>query len=64
MAIEVKIPDMACGACASTITEAIQKLDATAEVRANLETKLVSIETTQPDETVKSVITEAGYTVD
>ncbi|KPQ32845.1 MAG: heavy-metal-associated domain-containing protein [Phormidium sp.] len=64
MAIEVKVPDMACAACASTITQAIQKLDATAEVRANLETKLVFIETKQPDETVKSVITEAGYTVE
>lgn len=62
--MEFKVPDMACSACANTITEAVTKLDANAEVKADLDSKLVAIETQKPEDDVKKAIVEAGYTID
>lgn len=62
--MEFKVPDMACSACVNTIKEAIAQLDKEAVVRTDLDSKQVSIETQQPEETVKQAIVEAGYTVE
>ncbi len=62
--IELKVPSMACSACADTITKAVKALDATATVNADLSTKLVSITTSQPEAEIKSVIAAAGYTAE
>lgn len=62
--IELKIPSMACSACADTITKAVNALDATATVNADLSTKLVSITTSQPETAIKSAIAAAGYTAE
>jgi copper chaperone len=61
--IELKIPSMACSACADTITKAVNAIDATATVTADLGTKLVSITTAQPEAAIKSAIAAAGYAV-
>ena len=37
MTIELKVPNMACGACAKTITQAVIKLDPKASVKAESE---------------------------
>lgn len=61
MTIELKVPDMACGACVQAITEAINKLDNQASVIADTQTKEVKVETQVSESSVRNAITEAGY---
>jgi copper chaperone len=55
---------MACSNCANTITNAVQAIDPSAKIAADPKTKLVSIDTQQPEATIKEAIVAAGYTVD
>jgi copper chaperone len=64
MTLQFKVPDMACSACATTITSAVTAIDPTAKVEADPTTKQVKIETQQPEATVKQAIAAAGYTVE
>ncbi|PSN20035.1 hypothetical protein C7271_04190 [filamentous cyanobacterium CCP5] len=61
--LTIKVPDMACGACAETITKAVQGLDPAASVKADVETKAVDITTSVNADAVKEAIAKAGYTV-
>ncbi|MGB5631814.1 MAG: heavy-metal-associated domain-containing protein [Waterburya sp.] len=61
MTIELKVPDMACSACAKTITEAIQNLDSQATVQADTKTKQVTIETQASASLIRKAIATAGY---
>lgn len=61
--LNLTIPDMACSACAETITQSVQALDASATVDANTQTKQVTISTTSEPAQVKQAIADAGYTV-
>lgn len=61
MTIKLKVPDMACGACSEAITAAIIKLDAQASVKADAQTKQVTVETQASESSVKEAITAAGY---
>lgn len=63
MKYEMTVPDMACSACADTISQAVVALDPSAKVDANPKTKQVAIETTVPEASVKEAITTAGYTI-
>ena len=63
MSIQIKVPDMACGACAASITKAVAAIDSTATVDADLKTKWVSITTHANEGEVKAAIAAAGYTV-
>ena len=60
--IEFKVPDMACGACAKTITQAVIDIDPKASVKASPETKQVIVNTQASESSVKDAITAAGYT--
>ena len=62
--IELKVPSIACSACADTITKAVNALDATATVNADLSTKLVKISTAQSEMAIKDAIAAAGYTAE
>ncbi|MDB9526045.1 heavy-metal-associated domain-containing protein [Oscillatoria sp. CS-180] len=62
--LNLTIPDMACSACADTITKSVHALDAAAVVNANTETKAVTISTTSDPTQVKQAIADAGYTVE
>ena len=62
MTIQLKIPDMACGACAETITKAVQAIDPQAQVAADTQSKRVTIETQASESSVKNAIVSAGYT--
>ncbi|MGD1905174.1 MAG: heavy-metal-associated domain-containing protein [Leptolyngbyaceae cyanobacterium] len=57
------VPDMMCAACAETITQAIQVLDATATVDADPNQKVVTVTTTAAAEQVSTAINQAGYTI-
>ena len=61
--LDITVPDMACGACADAITQAVQTLDPTATVQADTGTKRVTIQTTAALPQVTAAITAAGYTV-
>lgn len=45
MTLEFKVPNMACSACATNITNAVTATNSTAKVEADLKTKQVKIET-------------------
>jgi copper chaperone len=63
MSIRFKVPDMACGACSTTITEAVNTLDPTATVDADLKTKWISIEAQVDEASLRVAIAAAGYTI-
>ncbi|MDJ0900790.1 MAG: heavy-metal-associated domain-containing protein [Xenococcus sp. MO_188.B8] len=61
MTIQLQVPDMACDACAKTITQAVLVLDSQASVKADSQTKQVTIETQASESSVRKAITAAGY---
>jgi copper chaperone len=60
--LQFNVSNMACSACAETITQAVLALDSTATIKADLQTKQVSIETQVTEDLVKQAIATAGYT--
>ena len=63
MTLQLKVPSMACGACAESITKAVQTVDPTATVQADPKTKQVDIQTEAPETAIKQAIASAGYPV-
>ncbi len=63
MTLQLTVPNMACSACVTTITQAVNAIDTSATVEADPKTKLVNIETQQSETAIKAAITAAGYTV-
>jgi copper chaperone len=63
MTLQLQVPDMACSACADTITKAVQAIDADAIVQADPKTKIVSVKTNASETAIQEAITQAGYTV-
>ena len=61
-AVTLKVEDMTCGHCASTITKAVEAGLPGARVQVDPATKLVSIQGTQDVATVEALIISAGYT--
>ena len=61
MTIELKVPNMACGACAKTITQAVVDIDPKASVRADPKTKQVIVESNADESSVREAISAAGY---
>jgi copper chaperone len=61
--LEFHVPDMACGACATSITQAIQALDASSVVNTDLQSKRVIVTTEKPSPVIEAVVTAAGYTI-
>ena len=60
--IELKVPDMTCGHCVSTITKAVQQLDPGARVEIALADHRVRVESKASKEDLLLCIAEAGYT--
>ena len=63
MKLQLNVPDMTCGGCVSTITNAIKTVDANAYIHGDPKTKIVLVETESPEVAIKSAITAAGYQV-
>jgi copper chaperone len=59
--MKVTLPDMSCGHCVATVTKAVKALDASAEVKADLASKTVAIETSAPAPAVAKALEKAGY---
>lgn len=61
--ITFEVQDMSCGHCVSTITRAVQALDAQARVQIDLASHRVEIESATADAAaLRAAITEAGFT--
>ena len=61
--LAIKVPNMACAACAETITKAVQAIDDQASVQADPKTKDVQINSTASADDIKQAIEAAGYTI-
>ena len=59
--IELKLPDMSCGHCVSTVTETVKLLDPAARVEVDLATKLVKVESGETRDTIEQALADAGY---
>jgi copper chaperone len=60
--MQLTIEDMTCGHCASRITQAIQKLDAAANVDIDLAAHRVAVTSSVPADAVVAAVRDAGYT--
>jgi copper chaperone len=61
MPIQFTVPDMACGACASTIEQAIKQLDPAATFTADTPHKTITITTHIAAADLQQAIEQAGY---
>jgi len=64
MAMQLKVPSIACSGCADTITKAIKNHESEADVQVDVEQKIVTVEAKASEESIKQVITDAGHTVE
>lgn len=63
MTLQLTVPNMSCSVCASTITKALQAVDANASIQADPTTKLVSVQTQASETAIKEALAAAGYPV-
>jgi copper chaperone len=61
--MEFNIPAISCGHCVKAVTEAVKQTDPDAQVSVDLESKKVTVQTTQERDTVAAALAEAGYPV-
>jgi copper chaperone len=59
--IEFSIPAISCGHCARAVTEAVHEVDPKAEVKVDIATKQVQVQTEAARAAVAAALTEAGY---
>lgn len=55
------VPDMSCGHCKATITKALEAVDDTVEISANMETREIDVFSEAGDEAILGALKEAGY---
>ena len=55
------IPDMTCGHCVKTITQAVQSVDAAAQVQADLATHSIGVTSRASAACLSAAIAAAGY---
>jgi copper chaperone len=62
MKMEIRVDDMTCNHCVSTITKAIKDADANASVDIDLKSHLVRVAGATDAEDIVEAIRDAGYT--
>ena len=58
---QLKVNNMTCGHCVNRITQAVKAVDPAAKLDANLEKKIVSIDSTHKLAEITAALAEAGY---
>jgi len=58
---QFQIPNMSCGHCVRAITEAVKAADPQAEVKTDLSTHQVQVQSSAAREALVAQLTEAGY---
>jgi len=59
--LEFTLPDMTCGHCVSSVTQALKQRDPAADVRIELDQHRVTVQSTLDRATLVDALTEAGY---
>jgi copper chaperone len=59
--IEMTLPDMSCGHCASTVTQTCKLVDPAAKVEVDISAKTVKIESAEERSDFAEALTDAGY---
>jgi copper chaperone len=59
--IELNLPDMTCGHCASTVAKTVALVDPAAKIEVDLNSKLVKISSNEDRQDFAEALTEAGY---
>ncbi len=59
--IEMTLPDMTCGHCASTVAQTCKLIDPQAKVEVDLKAKMVRIESSEDQKDFAEALTDAGY---
>ena len=59
--IEFEVKDMSCGHCVSTVTKTVKLVDPAADVKVDLASKKVSIESSKDRSEFAEALIEAGY---
>lgn len=59
----LNVQGMTCGHCERAVTQAVQQLDAAAQVRVDRARNQVTVESTQPQEKIAAAIAAEGYQV-
>lgn len=59
--LKLKVSDMSCGHCASTIEKAVKSVDPTARVEIDLGASTVAVESRADKTAIRDVIRSAGY---
>lgn len=59
--MQFQIDNMTCDGCVRSLTRAITRLDAAAEVNADLATKKVSVASERPQAEIVAALTDAGF---
>ena len=59
--IELKVENMTCGHCVSTVTKTLKAVDPEATVDVDREAKRVRVETRQPVDLLTEALDKAGY---
>lgn len=62
--IELTLPTMTCGHCVKTVTATVQRLDAAAQVRIDLPSHTVQIDSVRPADELRKALAEEGYPAD
>jgi copper chaperone len=60
--LHFELPDMTCGHCVKAVTAAIQGVDPTAQVQADVARHQVHVVSTAAVERLAAALTDAGYT--
>jgi copper chaperone len=59
--MDLVLPDMSCGHCERTVTQAVKNVDPAARLHIDLARKQVHIESDQPAQLFKTALADAGY---
>lgn len=59
--LRYSVPDMSCGHCVASITEAIHAVDPNAQVACDLAAKTVEVQASASSEALAQAIRTAGY---
>jgi copper chaperone len=64
MSIQIKVPSIACEACATAILNGIAKDRPTAKVKVDVVNKIVEVETEVSEASIREIIVAIGHEVE
>jgi copper chaperone len=59
--LRFSVPAISCGHCVATVTKAIKTLDSSAEVKVDLASRTVTVESSSSAPAVAKALEDAGY---